>query len=261
MASLSTDVINLNKNLTTLQKATLSKLDIERLMVQKLQDELDPHIQSHYEFKQFATTKLDALDQTLQDTIDNHLKSHPLLQSSSVTTRSSTSRSTGSTGFHQGISKDFSVFKLQKELKEIKLSGDSLKDLEIFWDAVLWAFTNLCQSNQAYPYYCDLDPRFTFESLFVASIQPPIYLPVEHDQAQRNYRSFRDALRRILNSGTAILEASSPKAYLKLLSFSDKHDGFLLLRDLIFSLSPQLTGDFMTTVLILMLLLYYQENI
>jgi hypothetical protein len=79
MASLSTDVINLNKNLTTLQKATLSKLDIERLMVQKLQDELDPHIQSHYEFKQFATTKLDALDQTLQDTIDNHLKSHLLL--------------------------------------------------------------------------------------------------------------------------------------------------------------------------------------
>jgi hypothetical protein len=40
------------------------------------------------------------------------------------------------------------------------------------------------------------------------------------------------------------LEASSPKTYLKLLSLSDIHDGFLLLQDLIFSLSPQLAGDY-----------------
>jgi hypothetical protein len=43
--------------------------------------------------------------------------------------------------------KELSVFKLQKELKKIKLTGDSLRDLEIFWDSILHAFTNLCQSD------------------------------------------------------------------------------------------------------------------
>jgi hypothetical protein len=155
MANISTDVFNMNTSLNALQDATLSKLDMERLVVEKWQDELDPHIQSHYEFKQETLTKLAALDRTIQDMIDGQLRSHPLLQASSGTSRSSVPRSTGSTGFHQPTSKDFLVFKLQKELKEIKLFGDSLKDLETFWDAILRAFTNLCQSNQAYPYYRD----------------------------------------------------------------------------------------------------------
>lgn len=72
-------------------------------------------------------------------------------------------------------------------MKEIKLFGDTLKDLEIFWDAILWAFTNLCQVNQAYPYYRDLTSTFDFEVHFVAFIKPPKYLPVDHDQAKRNY--------------------------------------------------------------------------
>ncbi len=171
------------------------------------------------------------------------MKDHPLLQQSSSTTRI-TLRSPNATGFHQPPSKDFSVFKLQKEIKEIKLSGDSLKDLEIFWDAILRAFTNLCQCNQAYPYYRDLDPSFTFFAHFVDSIKPPRFLPVDHEQAKRNYRSFGDALRIFLNSGTSILESSSPKAYLKLLSFCNIQDGFELLHDITFSLSPQLAGDY-----------------
>jgi predicted nucleic acid-binding Zn-ribbon protein len=133
MADFSTDIINLNKNLSTLQEATLSKLDIERIVVEKWQDELDPHIQSHYEFKQETTTKLETLDQTIQDTIDGQLRTHPLLQSSTLTSRSPAARSSGITGFHQPISKDLSVFKLQKELKEIKLFGDLLKDIETFY--------------------------------------------------------------------------------------------------------------------------------
>jgi hypothetical protein len=241
MASISTDVLNMNKTLTTLQDNNFTKPDIERLIVEKWQDELDPHIQSHYEFKQETTNKLDILDKTIQDTIDGQLRSHPLLQGNN---RSTITRSSGSTGFHQPTSKDFSVFKLQKELKEIKLYGDSLKELETFWDAILRAFTNLCQSNQAYPYYRDLKPVFSFQVHFVDSVQPPRFLPAEHDQAKRNYKSFGDAVRIFLQSGTTILETSSPKTYLKLLSLSDIHDGFVLLRDLIFSLSPQLAGDY-----------------
>ena len=133
---------------------------------------------------------------------------------------------------------------MQKELKEIKLCGDTLKDLEIFWDAVLGAFTNLCQVNQAYPYYRDLKPDFTFKKHLVDPIKPPRYLPIECDQVQRNYRSFGDALRIFLQSGTTIVESTSPKTYLQLLSLCDTRDGFLLLSTLVFSLSPQLSGDY-----------------
>jgi len=64
MASISTDVINLNKHLTALKDTTSSKIDVERLVVAKWQDKLDPHIQSHYEFKQATTIKLETLDKT-----------------------------------------------------------------------------------------------------------------------------------------------------------------------------------------------------
>jgi len=177
-----------------------------------------------------------ALDQTLQDSVS------ALLQNpSSTTTRSPANHLSG---FHQQTSKDFSVSKLQKELKDIKLHGDTLKDLEIFWDAILGAFTNLCQINQAYPYYRNLQPDFTFQTHLVDSVKPPKYLPIDCNQVQQNYRSFGDALRIFLNSGTTIVEPSSPKTYLQLLSLCDTRDGFVLLRTLIFSLSPQLAGDY-----------------
>jgi len=241
LAGISHDVIQLTKNLATVQETTLSKLDVERLVVEKWQDELDPHIKSHYDFKQETTTKLETLDRTIQDTIDGQLRIHPLLQNPrNITTRSSPN----STGFHQSTSKDFCVFKLQKELKEIKLSGDSLRDIEIFWDSILRAFTNLCQSDQAYSYYRDLSVDFTFEKHFIDPIKPPRYLPIDQAQVKRNYRSFGDALRIFLHSGTSITESTSPKAYLKLLSLCDVQDGFALLQDLVFSLSPQLLGDY-----------------
>jgi len=237
--NLSDTVLTITKNITSIQETTLSKPEIERLIVQKWEDELDPHIKSHYDFKTEASTRLDYLDHTLQDTITT-LKQYSS-PSGTSTTRSSSSRSIG---FHQVTSKDFSVFKLQKELKEIKLFGDNLKDLEIFWDAILGAFTNLCQTNQAYPYYRDLKSDFSFKSHLVDSIKPPRFLPIDHDQALRNYRSFGDALRIFLQSGTTIVEMSSPKTYLQLISLCDTNDGFLLLRDLIFSLSPQLSGNY-----------------
>jgi len=53
-----------------------------------------------------------------------------------------------------------------------------------------------------------------------------------------------NTLRIFLQGGTSITEISSPKTYLQLLSLCDTRDGFLLLKDLIFSLSPQLPGDY-----------------
>jgi len=233
------DVVTVSKNLSSLQETSLSKNDVKHIVVAKWQDELDPHIKSHYDFKTEASTRLDYLDHTLQNTVT-------MLQNSSKLTSTPTHRSssTQSTGFHQATSKDFSVSKFQKELKDIKLSGDSLRDLETFWDSILGAFTNICQVDQAYHYYRDLTTSFTFENHLVASVLPPTYLPADSAQAKRNYRSFGDALCILLNSSTSITETSSPKTYLKLLSLSDTIDGFILLQDLIFSLSPQLSGDY-----------------
>jgi len=219
------DVVTVSKNLSSLQETSLSKNDVKHIVVAKWQDELDPHIKSHYDFKTEASTRLDYLDHTLQNTVT-------MLQNSSKLTSTPTHRSssTRSTGFHQATSKDFSVSKLQKELKDIKLSGDSLRDLEIFWDSILGAFTNNCQVDQAYHYYRDLTTSFTFENHLVASVLPPTYLPADSAQAKRNYRSFGDALRIFLNSGTSITETSSPKTYLKLLSLSDTIDGLFYYR-------------------------------
>jgi hypothetical protein len=97
------------------------------------------------------------------------LKTHPVI-AASTTVRSSTACSIG---FHQPTSKDFSVSKLQKELKEIKLSSDYLRDLEIFWDSILSAFMNICQVDQAYHYYRDLSVTFTFEAHLIDSVIPP----------------------------------------------------------------------------------------
>ena len=77
--NLSDTVLAITKNLTVLQENTLTKPDIEHLIIQKWEDELDPHIKSHYDFKAEASTRLDVLDTTLEDTITTTLKTHPLL--------------------------------------------------------------------------------------------------------------------------------------------------------------------------------------
>jgi len=174
ITSIADEVSTVSKNLTTLKESSLSKLDVEWIVVEKWEDELDPHIKSHYDFKTEASTSLDSLDHTLQATVTT-LKHYSQL-TGTTTVHSSSSRLTG---FHQTTTKDFSVSKLQKELKEIKLSGDSLHALEIFWDSILGVFNNLCQVDQVYPYYRDLSSSLTFKNHLVASVTPPKYLPID----------------------------------------------------------------------------------
>jgi hypothetical protein len=134
-------------------------------------------------------------------------------------------------------SKDFSVSKLQKELKDIKLYSDSLKEIELFWDAILRAFTNLCK-NQPYPYYRDLRPNFDFHSQLVGDATTTKLLVHEYD------KSFSDVLRLFLLTKETINKETCPKLHLQLLSLCDLRDGFQLLKELIFSSSPQLSGDY-----------------
>jgi len=79
ITNLSDTVLAITKNLTVLQENTLSMPDIECLIVKKWEDELDPHIKSHYDFKAEASTRLDSLDTILQYMITTTLKTHPLL--------------------------------------------------------------------------------------------------------------------------------------------------------------------------------------
>ncbi len=243
IAHLASDGADLSKTLSFVQDSTLSKLDVERIVVQKWQDELNPHIQSHYDLQKEVTTRFSELDTTIQSTIDNH----PIIQQFTSTSSPSTIRprppTQSSFGFHQSDSKDFSVSKLQKELKDIKLFGHTLKELEIFWDAILRAFTNLCK-NQPYPYYRDLRPSFDFHLHLVGDIMKTKLSQLEYEQGSRNYKSFSDVLRLFLFTHTTISEETCPKVYLRLLSLCDLRDGFKVLQELIFSSSPQLSGDY-----------------
>jgi hypothetical protein len=116
--------------------------------------------------------------------------------------------------------------------------------LELFWDSIQRALTNVCQTNQIFPYYRDLDANFTFRLHFLGDSRNPKLSPSNFDQTKRNYRSFGDALRLHLCTTTTIDEQYCPETYLQLLSFYDLHDGFALLRDLIFHRSPQLMGSY-----------------
>jgi hypothetical protein len=66
----------------------------------------------------------------------------------------------------------------------------------------------------------------------------------EYDQGSRNYKSFSDVLRLFLLTKETINEETCPKLHLRLLSLCDLHDGFQVLKELIFSSSPQLSGDY-----------------
>ena len=246
ITQISDDITNLTTTVTSLQDRTLSKADVEDIVVAKWQDELDPHIQSHYDLKTKVTTHLNNLPSTIDTTIQAHPVIQQLLSTNTTTqgSRSTISTRTHDFSFTQPETKDFSVSKLQKELKDVNRDGDLLKDIELFWDAIQRAFTNLCRISQAYPYYCDLQVSFSFDLHFIGD--PTVTRLSQNDlqQAKRNYRSFGDALRLHLRSPTTVSETKCPKAYLQLLSLSDEHDGFVLLRDLVFSLSPQLSGIF-----------------
>jgi hypothetical protein len=246
IAKLATNVSDLSRTLCTIQDTSLSRLDVERLVVAKWQDELDPHIQSHYDLQKEVHHQFSTLDSKIKTTVEAHLDTYQHTMTSSTTTHGSTARSRQSVptiGFHQSDSKDFCVSKLQKEIKDIKLLGDTLKELEIFWDAVLCAFTNLCHL-QIYPYYRDLQPTFDFQAHLVGDENTTQLSSADYNQAKRNYRTFGDALRIFLRAGSTISETTCPQAYLCLLSLCDTQDGFSIFKELIFTLSPQLSGDY-----------------
>jgi hypothetical protein len=144
-------------------------------------------------------------------------------------------------GFHQVESKDFNVSKFILNTDKIQLSGDRLVHLEHFWDSILRIFNTMCSQNQVYPCYRDLPHDFDFRAYLCDT---PRLSSTEITQAKLNFRAFGNSLRLLLLDPSTITKDRSPKAYVKLLSLQSLQDGFRILRDLIFKLSPQLAGIF-----------------
>lgn len=145
------------------------------------------------------------------------------------------------TGFAQNDSKDFSISKFVKDLERIALTNDLLQAYEHFWDSILHAFNNICTENQVFPYCKDLKKDFDFKSHLCAN---PRLNPSELIQVKLNYRSFGDTLRLYLLTPSTVPKTTCPKAFIKFLSLKSIKDGFKLLREFIFQLSPQLDGIF-----------------
>jgi hypothetical protein len=79
ISHITTEIADLSKTLSTIQDTSLSKLDVEQIVVSKWQDELDPHIQSHYDLQKDVNDRFSTLDQTIQSTIDTALHNHPVI--------------------------------------------------------------------------------------------------------------------------------------------------------------------------------------
>jgi hypothetical protein len=121
-----------------------------------------------------------AIDEVISRTVATNIA--PITQHIQDLKKSSTSVTTTTSskpklGFAQTETKDFSVSKFTKELERIKLQGDKLKDLELFWDSIQHALTNVCQVNQVFPYYRDLTASFTSCLHLLGNTKNPKFSP------------------------------------------------------------------------------------
>ncbi len=68
---------NFTTSLTNATASILMKTDVENIVVQKWQDELDSHIQSHYDLQNEVSIKFSTFDQTIQMTVQEAINTHP----------------------------------------------------------------------------------------------------------------------------------------------------------------------------------------
>jgi hypothetical protein len=110
-------------------------------------------------------------------------------------------------GFSQTESKDFSVSKFTKELDHVTLQGNTLKELELFWDSIQRALTYVCRVNQVFPNYRVLAPTFTFRLHILGDPRQLKYSSIKFNQAKQNYQSFGDSLCLHLHTTSTIDES------------------------------------------------------
>ena len=93
-------------------------------------------------------------------------------------------------------------------------------------------------SNHFLGYYQTLSESYDLHSKLIPTNDPRLGI-----QVQNAYDQFSNILKLFLSQERTIDQSISPKAYNLLLSRKLQKDGFLILKSIIFKLSPQLGGD------------------
>ena len=128
--------------------------------------------------------------------------------------------------------------KYNDNLKNIKLEGDSLIELQNVWNALDTAFTSTLNANKGLEEYEKLQITFSAWEVLV----PPMG-HTQRNQAICAYENFTRVLRDHLMKKETIDKGTSPKAYRCLMKNQLTKDGFNLLTKIIIKCSPQLGGD------------------
>ena len=161
-----------------------------------------------------ATTSTFESTKWLQDNIEQY----PLLKSSS------------------GHKYHWSKFK--SNLDSLFLHGDSILELERFWNTVDNAYmTTLC-SNVGLSKYDQLTISYDIKSKLPAG---DTSVP-QYRQCAKAYENFSYILKEVLINPIVIKQTTSPKAYSILQANRLLVDGFQILQKIVFILSPQLGG-------------------
>jgi len=129
------------------------------------------------------------------------------------------------TGFHQPESKDFHVSKFLKLLETHTLTGDSLQDLEIFYEIIISHLATVTLNSNILPAYRQLTPSFRFQDYLCCPKHDPTLSNMEIIQAKANYKSFGHGLRHFIIHPKTITTTTSPDSYLQLLSLKHEPDG------------------------------------
>ena len=124
-------------------------------------------------------------------------------------------------------------------LEHIKFSGDDILQLETTWNAIGTAFSNTFGTFRTLPKYRDLlhsDKTTIYDFLFPPK-NSPFFL-----QAEATYFQLADALHTHLSKDKTITVEQTPKIHMNFNLKKHNPDGFLILKHIIFELSPHLGG-------------------
>jgi len=187
---------------------------------------------------------IDTKFQNIPSIVKHEIQTSSIIQNLQTHQTPSSTKTQKVNGFHQSESKEFHVSKLIKLLETHTLNGDSLQDLELFYDTIITHLSTVTLKSNLLPTYRNLSPTFCFKDHLCSSQINPTLLPADLHQAKLNYKTFGTGIRQFIINPKTVPQTTAPESYLQLISLKHEQDGFLLLQNFIFLRSPQLEGKF-----------------
>ena len=125
-----------------------------------------------------------------------------------------------------------------KHFSFMTLEGDTLLQIQKYWDSILYAFWKYLTANKSCPPYKSLLLEHNNISKFLF---PPDTHP-KFSTAKENYEALSRALIVHLAKYTTISSSKAPKSHVKLITYMNNYNWFDLLIDFFFIMSPQWGG-------------------